>query len=261
MKQIKDEDKSVFNYVFSWQVEFALVLIIISAVLYFIHFQIFEDLHHILIFLVEDIAFIPIEVLLVTLIIHRLLDEREKEVKMKKLNMIIGTFYSEVGNQLISHFLLFDSNFKAKQSILQVDDEWTKEKFLKATNKLVDKKFILETNVTDCHDLVNLKKFLSEEKTFLLHLLDNPNLIEHDTFTDLLWAVFHLTEELMYRSDLQNLSDEDKDHILKDIERAYIELVKQWLLYMRHLQEDYPYLFSLAVRTNPFNPEATVEFE
>jgi hypothetical protein len=28
---------------------------------------------------------------------------------------------------------------------------------------------------------------------------------------------------------------------------------------MQHLQEDYPYLFSLAVRTNPFDPDAKVE--
>jgi hypothetical protein len=27
---------------------------------------------------------------------------------------------------------------------------------------------------------------------------------------------------------------------------------------MRHLKTDYPYLFSLAVRQNPFDPEASV---
>jgi hypothetical protein len=28
---------------------------------------------------------------------------------------------------------------------------------------------------------------------------------------------------------------------------------------MEHLKNDYPYLFSLAVRTNPFDPNASVE--
>jgi hypothetical protein len=28
---------------------------------------------------------------------------------------------------------------------------------------------------------------------------------------------------------------------------------------MKHLKIDYPYLFSLAVRTNPFNPDASPE--
>jgi len=28
---------------------------------------------------------------------------------------------------------------------------------------------------------------------------------------------------------------------------------------MEHLKNEYPYLFSLAIRTNPFDPEASVE--
>ena len=31
----------------------------------------------------------------------------------------------------------------------------------------------------------------------------------------------------------------------------------QWLDYMRHLKADYPYLFSLAIRTNPFRHDAS----
>jgi len=32
----------------------------------------------------------------------------------------------------------------------------------------------------------------------------------------------------------------------------------QWLAYMKHLKKEYPYLFSLAVRTNPFDPDVSV---
>jgi len=41
------------------------------------------------------------------------------------------------------------------------------------------------------------------------------------------------------------------------MKRAYILLVSQWLNYMKHLKSDYPYLFSLAVRMNPFDPNAS----
>jgi hypothetical protein len=44
-----------------------------------------------------------------------------------------------------------------------------------------------------------------------------------------------------------------------DIRRAYHLLLREWLGYMAHLHADYPYLFSLAVRTNPFNPAADVQ--
>jgi hypothetical protein len=97
------------------------------------------------------------------------------------------------------------------------------------------------------------------KKQFLLSLLGNPNLLEHEAFTELLWAVFHLAEELGNRRDVSSLPQSDYDHLIGDIKRVYVLLGAEWLSYMRHLQENYPYLFSLAVRTNPFNPAARAE--
>lgn len=39
----------------------------------------------------------------------------------------------------------------------------------------------------------------------------------------------------------------------------WILLAVSLVAYMKHLKEDYPYLFSLAVRTNPFDPNASAE--
>jgi len=75
----------------------------------------------------------------------------------------------------------------------------------------------------------------------------------------LLWAVFHLTEELNSRADTRGLPDTDYKHLSGDIKRAYVILISEWLSYMKHLKVDYPYLFSLAVRTNPFDPNALPE--
>ena len=93
----------------------------------------------------------------------------------------------------------------------------------------------------------------------MLNLLENPNLLEHESFTNLLWAVFHLTDELVHRSDLKKLPDSDYQHLAGDIKRAYHQLLIQWLDYMKHLKHDYPYLFSLAMRTNPFDANASIE--
>ena len=86
---------------FSWQIVLGLSLIVLSIVFYLIHYVIFRDPHHIFIYMIGDIAFVFVEVLLVTLIIHRLLDEREKRARLEKLNMVIGTFFSEVGTRLV----------------------------------------------------------------------------------------------------------------------------------------------------------------
>jgi hypothetical protein len=87
--------------------------------------------------------------------------------------------------------------------------------------------------------------------------LENPNLLEHETFTKLLWAIFHLLEELAYRDDFRSLPKEDYGHLAYDIKRAYVLLSQQWLDYMKHLKENYPFLFHLAMRTNPFDQNAS----
>jgi len=58
--------------------------------IYIILYAIFTDPHHIFIFLIGDQAFVPIEVLLVTLIIEHLLKERERRALLHKLNRVIN---------------------------------------------------------------------------------------------------------------------------------------------------------------------------
>ncbi|MBI5664438.1 MAG: hypothetical protein HZC49_05035 [Nitrospirae bacterium] len=102
-----------------------------------------------------------------------------------------------------------------------------------------------------------LKNYLAEKRNFLLRLLENPVLLEHESFTDLLMAVFHLTEELANRTDIDTLPDSDLQHLSGDINRVYGMLIIQWLGYMKYLKTNYPYLFSLAIRLNPFDQHAS----
>ena len=106
-------------------------------------------------------------------------------------------------------------------------------------------------------DLKDMREFLIKRRDFLLALLGNPNLLEHDNFTDLLWAVFHLTEELNHRTDLNEIPDADRAHLVGDMKRVHVQLISEWLDYMKHLKRDYPYLFSLAIRTNPLDKNAS----
>jgi hypothetical protein len=59
--------------------------------------------------------------------------------------------------------------------------------------------------------------------------LENPNLLEHESFTDLLRAVFHMTEEFDKRAamELNEPSDADRSHIINDIKRSYVLLVHE----------------------------------
>lgn len=59
----------------------------------------------------------------------------------------------------------------------------------------------------------------------------------------------------------KNLNKPDQSHISGDIQRAYALIVVEWIKYMEHLKKQYPYLYSLAVRTNPFDGKAKAEIE
>jgi hypothetical protein len=239
----------------NWQVTLGLSLVILSTIVYVIHFLIFRDFHHIMIYLVGDIAFVPIEVLLVTVIIHRLLTHREKRVMMEKLNMVIGAFFSEVGTKILSYLSEHDPQVTKITDELLIAVDWPDKKFLQATKRLRN----YDYQATPSREALDaLKKLLSDKMGTLLRMLENPNLLEHDSFTDMLWAVTHLAEELANRKDLRDLPDSDIKHLQGDIKRAYGRLLSEWLDYMRHLKRNYPYLFSLAIRTNPFNPAASV---
>ena len=183
-----------------------------------------------------------------------MLSRREKLTRMRKLNMVIGVFFSEVGTKLIRGFSDSDPNFEEIQRGLIVTEKWTHQDFLTVRDHLKGMKYGVEMGRTD---LASLKDFLVKQRDFLVRLLENPTLLEHESFTDLLRAVFHLTEELAYREDLSQQSGPDRAHIAGDINRAYHLLVHQWLDYMEHLKLSYPYLFSLAMRTNPFDRQAS----
>lgn len=241
-----------------WEILLGLFLIVLSAILYLLHYAIFMDPHHIFIYFVGDLAFVPIEVLLVTLIIHRLLGEREKRIRMKKLNMVIGAFFSEVGTKLLAYLSDLDPKLDEIRKGLIVTDDWSPQEFDSCCKRFKDYDYDIEAQDVN---LKNLKKFLVGERDFLLRLLENPNLMEHETFTDLLQAVFHLAEELAHRDDLTQTSDKDYEHLFGDIKRVYGSLVHEWLAYMEHLKAEYPYLFSLAMRTNPFDQNASPEFK
>lgn len=239
-----------------WQIVFGTSLIALSICIYFVQIEIFRDSRDTFFYMLQDLAFVPISVLMVTLIIDQVLRIREKRIMLKKMNMVIGAFFSEVGTALLKSFAGFDLNYDKIRGNLLIKGDWSEQNFSQVRKRLGEYDYNVNSKKAD---LENLKHFLTGKRDFLLGLLENPNLLEHESFTDLLWAVFHLTEELASRKDLRGLPDTDYKHLSGDIKRAYIYLISEWVAYMKHLKVDYPYLFSLAVRTNPFDPDASPE--
>jgi hypothetical protein len=228
-----------------------------SALLYYIHYLIFQDAHHIYIYLLGDIAYLPLEVFLVVIVIERVLARREKQSMLYKLNMAIGAFFSEIGNYLLADLIKYFKNREDISRNLNVTANWTTKHFKQADAFAYHLKIDVDINNVD---LERLKKFLSEKRTYLLTLLENPNLLEHDRFTDLLWATTHLDEELEARASLKDLPKADLDHLAVDIQRMYDHLASEWLDYIQHLKTAYPFLYSLVLRTHPFQEKPSAVF-
>lgn len=239
----------------SWRVKFGLTLVAIAAVLLYVHSLVFHDQHEFALFFgTHELAMMPLEVLVVTLIIHSLLERRSHQERMRKLNMVIGAFFSEVGAPLLRRISKLDKKAGVHKHFL-FTNRWDERRFAQA--KLEAKSYDYGIEV-DTEDLKELKSFLSDRRQFLLGLLQNPSLLEHQSFTDALWAVFHLSEELDLRESLDGLPATDRRHLAADTQRAYAAIAVEWLDHALHLQKEYPYLFSLAVRRNPLDPNASV---
>jgi len=230
-------------------------LILLSVILYTAHYLIFQDAYHLWIYFVGDLAFIPIEVLIVTLIIDQLLESREKKQRMEKLNLVIGTFFSTIGTPLLAQLARADPSIETIKNRLVISADWHNSMFKDVQECL---------NTYTCNVDINridmdvLREFLVSNEDFVLRLVENPMVFEHESFTDLILAINHLTEEMKARDDLNTLPPSDMNHLTTDIKRVYSQLIREWLNYMEYLRNHYPYLFSLAMRKNPFDTSASV---
>jgi hypothetical protein len=238
-----------------WYLLLGLGLAATSVIVYALQYLTFHNAHDTVFYMLQDLAFVPVQVLLVMLLLDKLLQKKEKESLLNKMNMTIGVFFSEVGTGLISLFVETEKNKSALKNELNIGTGWNAKRFDDCRKFVMT--FSPEVTITPAL-LGRMKEYLLARRDHLLQLLENPNLLEHDKFTDLLWAVFHLADELQHRASFDTLPESDFNHLKGDTARAYKLIVGEWLEYMKHLKTNYPYLYSIAVRTNPFNPDARI---
>ncbi|NYT07650.1 MAG: hypothetical protein GKC05_05280 [Methanomicrobiales archaeon] len=240
---------------YSWQFKLGIVLVCISALIFTIKITVLENPRDTMNYIFNSLGFLPISVFLVTIVLNELLAIRARNQRLEKLNMVIETFYSEVGNELLTYLSDCDPALDKVRKRLIVNGDWKDDDFSALNHFMAGYTFDIDPRKVD---MATVSGFLKERRNFLLRLLENPVLLEHQSFTEVLRSVFHLTEELNRRTDPSSLPDSDLDHLKGDLLRVYTNLALQWVDYVRYLKRNYPYLFSLAMRTNPFDQNASV---
>lgn len=186
--------------------------------------------------------------------VETMVNRQEAEARTRKINMVIGAFFSEAGVPLIKLVRSSIHDNEHLDSELKIEDAWTDQQFREAEQRLGTWNFDVDIRMVD---IPAVHALLKDRRAFLVQLIQHPALFEHESFSDLLSAVFHLEEELSAREGLGPLPELDYSHLSNDTHRVISRLIVQWVEYLRHMRVHYPYLYSLAIRTNPFDPNAS----
>lgn len=237
---------------------FIIILIAVSCLFFLLQSFLFNNTHEGLFLLFQDLVFLPIHVVLVTLILDKIISIREKEEKMERLNILINDFFNEAGSDILEEMNRFVKNQEEIKSIMQITANYKDDDFKNAVKAVENVAIQADIRFSD---IGVLKNNLLERKRNVLAMVENPSLLEHDRFTEMLWAVYHMTEELKARDNFHTLPHADFEHLCGDLKRAYRYLCIEWLFFNQYIKKRYPYLFSLSLRKSPFTDNSVIFYE
>ena len=244
----------------SWKVKFSIIMILLIIIIYGSNYLVLGDAEHIISYVWTHLGFIPVDILLVAFLLDEIIERKEKEAMLEKLDMLMSTFFSEVGNDLISQLSAankYKTNTENLKSIKNWEEKDYGNKLAELKNATID--FQADIPLEQREEfLENLRTFLESKREFIINLMTNPNLLEKEEFTGLITSILHLDEELEHRKDLALVNDADFGHLNGDMQRVYDKLIHEWVYYLKYLYKHYPYMIALIVRTNPFDADADV---
>lgn len=218
----------------------SLILTFLSFVMFLIHYLIFGQLENTVYYSLMSLCFIPVNILAVTLVFEKLVERQTKLERLSKLNMLVGLFFSDIGFTLLKLIVAGDE----KIDFLNLDFS-----DLKTCN---DKLKNHDHNIHfELINYVELKELIIGGRDILSTLIGNGHILEHEIFTNLLMALMHLRDEILFIQH-KELSQEDHTHLKGDIMRVYKALTFQWINYLAHLKQFYPYQYNSAIKYNPF---------
>lgn len=220
----------------------------LSICIYYIQYTLYHDSETTVFYFLQDLAFVPVQVVMVTLILNRFLSIIESRKKAKKINVIISTFFVEAGISVLTALAVFNRNNDGLRLILGTEG-FDRKKAVLLKKQVREFGYDIEASPENLRELVAV---LDKYRDYMLNMLGNDNLLEHDSFTDMLWAAFHVADELKTRDNLDGSDQEDLSHLANDILRAYMAMNVEWINYMSYLHDEYPFLYAMAIKKNPY---------
>ena len=226
-----------------------LLLLCASALLYAIHYLIFRDLHHLAIFGLHELAFVPLEVILVTLGLDQLVEKTHREEARSKVSIIETLYFNESGGTMLRYLTSFDPDAARLRELLQVTQDWRSSDFRQAIRQLKSYPFLLDL---DRIDFFGLHYHLSQRHEYYRSMLENPALTQSEAFTEMIMKIYLLWEELDGRTNLYQLPEKDRNDLAELLHEIYRELTEYWLDNVYNHSIHNRFRLHRAVESNPF---------
>lgn len=226
-----------------------LLLLCASALLYAIHYLIFRDLHHLAIFGLHELAFVPLEVILVTLGLDQLVEKTHREEARSKVSIIETLYFNESGGTMLRYLTSFDPDAARLRELLQVTEDWHSSDFRQAIRQLKSYPFLLDL---DRIDFFGLHYHLSQRHEYYRSMLENPALTQSEAFTEMIMKIYLLWEELDGRTNLYQLPEKDRNYLAELLHEIYRELTEYWLDNVYNHSIHNRFRLHRAIESNPF---------
>lgn len=226
-----------------------LLLLCASALLYAIHYLIFRDLHHLAIFGLHELAFVPLEVILVTLGLDQLVEKTHREEARSKVSIIETLYFNESGGTMLRYLTSFDPDAARLRELLQVTEDWHSSDFRQAIRQLKSYPFLLDLERID---FFGLHYHLSQRHEYYRSMLENPALTQSEAFTEMIMKIYLLWEELDGRTNLYQLPEKDRSYLAELLHEIYRELTEYWLDNVYNHSIHNRFRLHRAIESNPF---------
>lgn len=216
-----------------------LALAVLSVAVYAAQILIFHDPGTTFFYILQDVAFLPVSIAIATIIVGGIIDDREREQRLERMNMLASTFFSVVGAQLTRDIARATTTDRGlRRDILtgaQLDDLAALQSRIRTARMDID--LTRETYET-------VRKTIRDNQMNLLVLTSNPALLEHDDLHELLTGIFHLNDEFDLRGDWDGLTDADRRHLEEDFVAVFRLLLSNWAATVRYQRENFPNFYA-----------------
>ncbi|MGN1023867.1 MAG: hypothetical protein ACI4OJ_10230 [Lachnospiraceae bacterium] len=193
----------------------SLALVAVSVTVYLLQVLIFRDPRTTEFYIFQDFAFLPISIAVATLAVNALMADREKRDKIAHTSMLRSQFFTGVGVPML-RALSDCCKIEGELPALSDQEDSPKDRE-RAKKKIEDLPLSVHLDETAYN---RVRSLLEESRTELLILGSNPDLMEAECFTQLLWGIFHLLDEYRLRGNWQDLKADDISHLEEDFARV-----------------------------------------